>query len=59
MTAKDKVQYDIHANTIGATIKSKSETVNNPLLANLTRKQSQATFNSNVPRFNVKPRDEA
>jgi hypothetical protein len=59
MTAMDKVQYDIHANTIGATIQNKVEAVNNPLLANLTRKQSQATFNSNVPRFNAKVRDEA
>ncbi len=59
LQARDRVQYDTTAKTIGATVQNKVDTVNNPLLANLTKKQTQATFSSNVPRFNEKPKDEA
>lgn len=56
---KGVVQYDISTNTIAATVSKKADAVNNPLLANLTKRNQNAAFSSGTNRWKGGKTDEA
>lgn len=52
------VQYDNKTCTIQDEAKRKIEALQNPLLANLSKRNSTLAFSTTAPRFNEKPVDE-